>query len=148
MSGSRLAAGYSAVFPHLADDHYKFTSPIDPSYNCIGWAAEDTKRFWWPGPDPQTYWPPSLTRQETIEAFVEAFNLLGYTVCTDGSHNSKYQKLVLYAKGNKPTHMARQLSDGTWTSKLGSEEDIIHATPKGVEGPAYGAAILYFAKEK
>lgn len=38
----------------------------------------------------------------------------------------------------KPTHVARQLDDGKWTSKLGSNEDIIHHTLDGLEGEKYG----------
>ncbi|MGH7151714.1 MAG: DUF7689 domain-containing protein, partial [Planctomycetota bacterium] len=34
-------------------------------------------------------------------------------------------------------HLARQIEDGRWTSKLGEREDIVHAL-RGVEGGSYG----------
>lgn len=36
------------------------------------------------------------------------------------------------------THAARQLPDGSWTSKLGPDEDILHRTPQALVGDLYG----------
>ncbi len=40
----------------------------------------------------------------------------------------------------EPKHMARQLTDGKWTSKVGGEEDVTHFTLDAMEayGPRYG----------
>lgn len=45
----------------------------------------------------------------------------------------------------EPTHMARQLPDGTWSSKLGPNEDITHFTLDALEsyGRAHGARDEY-----
>ncbi len=36
-------------------------------------------------------------------------------------------------------HVARQLKEGMWTSKLGPDEDIEHNTLDALEGELYGA---------
>jgi hypothetical protein len=52
-----------------------------------------------------------------------------------------------------PTHMARQLPDGTWTSKCGGNEDIRHLTLDALEsyGPwwiheEYGCPVVYMKR--
>ncbi len=42
------------------------TSPKDPSYNCIAFAAGDADRKWDPDmlPDPGYYWPPNALRDD------------------------------------------------------------------------------------
>ena len=42
--------------------------------------------------------------------------------------------VAIYQSGGLPTHAARQLSDGNWTSKLGPNIDITHSL-SGLEGP-------------
>ena len=61
------------------------------------------------------------------------------------------QKIAIYLNSsNSPTHVARQLLDGRWTSKLGSYEDIEHSRLAGLEGldPAYGAVGCFMAKPR
>jgi len=86
----------------------------------------------------QAYWPPGVPREVTIDAFVRAYATLGYAQCDDAVLEPGFEKTVIYAIGATPTHAARQLATGAWTSKLGRQEDIEHATPEDVEGPAYG----------
>ncbi len=33
-------------FPLVADAGYRVTSPPAPRYNCIAWAAADTRKWW------------------------------------------------------------------------------------------------------
>ena len=82
---------------------------------------------------------------ETIEAFVDAFWTLGYVPCEDGRHEPGYEKVALYAFDGTPTHAARQLTDGRWSSKLGRSVDIAH-TPDALDGPVYGAIVLYLCR--
>lgn len=53
----------------------------------------------------------------------------------------------------EPTHMARQLANGMWTSKLGGNEDITHFTLDALEsyGPIrirdeYGCGVIYMRR--
>lgn len=125
-------------FPGLIGTGWVITSPSTPVYNCIAWAASETHRFWWP--NPQAYWPPSVPREETIEAFVSAFATLGYLPCDSDQSEAGIEKVALFAAGDTPQHAARQLETGTWTSKLGKNMDIEHPL-KAVEGNEYGSIV-------
>ena len=145
------------VFPCLAAAGYEETSketgrpPKRGAYNCIAWAAHDTHRWWWP--DQDSYWPFWVQKRETVDCFVESFRWLGYRECESSRHEFAFEKVALYAmhvSGNpmtppkslndfhdwEPKHMARQLPDGTWTSKAGEHEDLTHFTLDAVE--SYG----------
>jgi hypothetical protein len=75
-------------------------------------------------------------------AFEQAYGLLGYAPCDGVQLEPGFQKIAVYAKGLVPTHTARQLSDGSWTSKLGTLEDIKHDTLDAVEGDLYGQVAI------
>ena len=71
---------------------------------------------------------------------------MGYQVTTKTTWSPEYERIVIYAKDGKPTHAARQVSQTAWTSKLGQNVDIGHATPEAVEGPVYGQAAIYLER--
>ena len=58
----------------------------------------------------------------------------------DAAIEPEVEKVALYARAGEPTHAARQLSSGRWTSKLGPEEDLEHSL-EGLAGPAYGVVV-------
>ena len=88
-----------------------------------------------------------MPREVTLAAFIEAFGLLAYEKCDDGILEEGYQKIVLYVDDSgKPTHAARQLPNGAWTSKLGELEDIVHVTVDDVNGPLYGAPVQFMRR--
>ena len=129
------------VFPGLLGTRYRVTSPADRDYNCIAWAAEDTDDWWWPQPDARAYWPPGVTCALTVAAFEEAFASLGYTPCATEEYEVGCEKVALYATADgRPTHMARQLSDGQWTSKLGEQVDLEHEL-HALAGDLYGSVV-------
>ena len=138
--------------PHLTDHNCEITSPATRRYNCIAWAAKDVVRWWWPDPMNIGYWPPNAPRDVTIAAFLRAYGTLGFALCFDGVLEEGIEKIALYGKGpagaEVPTHASLQLEDGQWTSKIGPFEDIKHATPQLVDGPAYGTAICYLARPR
>ncbi len=140
---------FQQCFPNLTSDNHKITSPQTPEYNCIAWAAGEDERWWWPGPPPYTYWPPGIPRNESIESFMAAFATLGYEICDNSDIEPGFEKVVLYAKNDKePTHMARQVESGGWTSKLGEDHDIEHATLDTISGPFYGIAVKILRRAK
>lgn len=140
-----MASGLEPIFPNLQTEAHAITSPKTPFYNCIAWAAGDSTRWWWPLAP--YYWPYSAPREVTIAAFVAAFATIGYRPCSSGAVEDGLEKVAIYAdRNNRPTHAARQLPDGTWTSKLGKLHDIEHATLRGVEGEDYGAAVLFLSR--
>ena len=124
-------------------------SPATPGYNCNAWAAEDDQRCWWPDAWLIYYWPQGVPRRATIDTFVTAYGTLGYAPCPDGSLESGFQKIAIYALGDEPTHAARQLSSGLWTSKLGEEVDVVHDTPDEVTtipGCDYGRPVQFLRR--
>lgn len=145
------------LFPKLLAAGYEKTSdetglPPEPgAYNCIAWAAGDIHRSWWPHKD--YWWPWWGDREETISSFAKVFRWLGYRVCEGSRAEFGFEKVALYAIGGEPKHMARQLSDGTWTSKCGGLEDITHFTLDALEsyGPRYlraeyGSPVLFMRR--
>lgn len=135
-------------FPRLRSTGFSVSSPATIDYNCIAWAAGDIGRCWWPDSNNIGFWPHTAPRAETIEAFVGAFETLGYSLCGSAEHEIGFEKIAIYVdRDQMPTHGARQLDSGLWTSKLGDFEDIEH-TLDGLEGPTYGkvAAVMRRAK--
>jgi hypothetical protein len=138
---------YGKKFPGMRSSDYSITSPATPEYNCIAWAAGNTEAWWWPDRNSLYYWPPEIPRTETLQAFIQAYELLGYTLCEDVDYEKGLEKIVLYADSNrKPTHAARQLSSGYWTSKLGQLEDIEHSTLDSLTGLYYGSIAIFMKR--
>jgi hypothetical protein len=135
--------GLERIFPGLANGDYRITSPFDSDYNCIAWVAGDTQHWWWPGPDLESeYWPDGVAREVTVDAFRAAFVALGYAPCANENLEAGFEKVALFADlQRKPTHAARQLSNGRWTSKLGKREDLEHAL-RDLAGAIYGSVAL------
>src|SRR5262245_54811781 len=125
-----------ADLPRLTPDNYAVTSPASWGYNCIAWAAGVTDAWWWPVPG--RFWPAGAPREETLAALVAAFTGLGYAPCESPELEPGAEKVALYAHQGTPTHAARQLPDGRWSSKLGPNVDIEHSTLDAVAGGAYG----------
>jgi|SRR6185436_5170595 hypothetical protein len=147
-----LGSWNAADFPGLNDKNCLVTSKATKSYNCIAWAAIGSAEapWWWPIPD-YYYWPPGVPREETLVSFVQAFETIGYISCQNGTLESGFEKVALYANRMPwgdvvPTHAARQLADGKWTSKLGSFEDVEHQAAADVNGPIYGAVVKYLKR--
>lgn len=87
------------------------------------------------------YWPPGVPREETLDAFLAAFGTFGYTPTGDPSLEPDTDKVAIFAISGVPTHAARQLPSGKWTSKLGQAEDIEHLM-NGLSGVIYGRVVL------
>lgn len=126
-----------SIFPGLAGTPFTITSPCDPGYNCIAWAAGDSSRWWEPDPFGDYYWPPTATREYSLEAYKAAFRHIGYSASSDVLDEQGTKRIALYANGVVPTHAARQIGAVVWTSKLGQNVDISHQLD-GLEGSEYG----------
>ena len=135
------------AFPLLRADNHRVTSPALRYYNCIAWAAGDSQTWWWPDADEVGYWPPGVPRHETIEAFIEAYRGLGFELCQDADLEDGFEKVTIYALRGLPTHAARQLANGNWSSKLGVQEDIEHER-EALDGPVYGAPVVVLRRSR
>lgn len=146
MTFQNLLRAMQGPFPNLTESNSRPTSPYDESYNCIAWAADDTDYWWWPDAMGQHYWPPNVPREETIEAFVQAFGVQGYEQRSDTTLEPGRQKVAIYTDRNgNPKHAARQLPDGWWASKLGQHIDIEHEFA-ALDGPGYGTVAVILAR--
>jgi hypothetical protein len=83
---------------------------------------------------------------------VQAYALQGYVQCSDGAQESGFEKIAVYAVRSGtdmvPTHAARQLTDGRWTSKLGPCEDIDHDVPEALNGPLYVSPVFFLKRPR
>jgi hypothetical protein len=139
------SAGWKKDFPNLG--RYEVLATSTPKgkkkviYNCIAHTVRIYDKWVWPGAN--------------VSDFDKLYGSIGYKRIQklDYRFNTKLDKIVLYAKRGKNgniecTHGARQLADGTWTSKLGQGPLIRHATPASVSGPSYGKPIAVYVKAR
>ena len=131
---------FTLLFPHLVE--YIETSPPTEDYNCIAWAFRDNTKWWWPNEG--TFWPTGIRCDETIEAFDELFSSGGAFVAANEDVEIGVIKIALFALNGKPTHAARQLQNGQWTSKMGKGEDIAHPL-RHLEHGYYGIVSRIYA---
>jgi hypothetical protein len=136
MGGAHLPFDREAVFPQLRRGDYRVTSDEDEKYNCIAHAAGRDDSWRWPA-DPEiegVHWPRGVELEETLEAFIHAYETEDYVVCQRRDLEVGVEKIAIYIDADGiPTHAARQLVDGWWTSKLGGWEDIQHETLEALE---------------
>ncbi len=132
-------------FPRLTADNHRVTSPATTDYNCVAWAAGDVSHWWQPG----VYWPVEAIRDEyEIATLKAAFAALGYRECSDGSLESGYEKVALFGTTFLYTYAAKQLPTGRWSSKLGRDVDIEHASPDNVAGGVYGEVVAFMKRTR
>jgi hypothetical protein len=129
------------LFPGLLGSNYERTSPEDIRYNCIAWAAGDPENWWWP--DDSSYWPANSPREETVSAFVATFQQIGFEECEGPAPEAGFEKVAIYALvDGTPTHAAKELANGFWSSKLGQLQDIKHRL-EDLAGTVYGDVVGY-----
>lgn len=134
-------------WPNLKRGTFEKTSNDSTLYNCVAWAIGETNRWWEPDPHEENYWPGNVARIPTLEGFIEAFRTRNYEPCADGNFEANFEKIVIYANDEgKPLHVARQLPNNLWTSKMGDLEDIIHHTLECLEGLFYGRIVQFMRR--
>ena len=129
-------------FPNLARVGYQVRSSKSEDYNCVAWAAGVNDGWWEPG----RYWPGILGTG--IDALKSVVLGMGYRECADGELEPGFEKVVLYCdKAGYWQHVAKQLSDGWWTSKMGPDEDLVHRTPYALLNRNYQFVCCYMKRE-
>jgi len=85
-------------------------------------------------------WPAGVPKGFYIQNYIRLFRHLGYEPCDSSGLEDGFEKVALYADemGIVFTHVAKQLPDGSWTSKLGPYEDIQHNSLDAFDGSDYG----------
>lgn len=135
-------------FPNSVNEFLIETSADDQTYNCIAWAYGISDKWFWPDNNLYSYWPPTVPNEENVSAFIQLFGEVGYEECQDGDTEPGYEKIAIYTDANGiPTHAARQLPNGRWTSKLGYNIDIEHSI-FSLDGGFYGNATVFMKRER
>lgn len=119
------------------------TSPRDVRYNCIAHALGISDAVWWPMGFGDLRWLPGWPRALTVDNFEGVF--VGFERCADGTHEPGFEKIAIYAKSKVPTHAARQLESGRWTSRLGPDEDVEHDLAD-LNGRRYGQSVVFLRR--
>jgi hypothetical protein len=115
-------------FPNLSLSDYTITSCATPKYNCVSWAVGDIGRKWVSGAVVKGYyWPPGVGDDDLPDQWAEIFRRHGYEETDDRSYEVGFEKIAIYADSEGASHVARQIQDGKWSSKLGNLSDIEHA---------------------
>src|SRR2546426_12532480 len=140
------AAQIEVIFADLKAAGYRITSPATPSYNCFAWAGNDTRRWWQPVALRGFYWPEEVPGELNLENLVAVYKRLDYGTCATAELEAGVEKLAIYVEPDgMPTHAARQLGAGNWTSKLGELEDVEHATLESLAS-FYGRVALILSR--
>jgi hypothetical protein len=135
-------------FPNSTIEPFLITSPKTSSYNCIAWAFGDDSRWYWPDNSNIYFWPIGIPRQESIDSFIKLFESIGYTQTENCDLEIDFEKIAIFGDSfSNPTHAARQLENGFWTSKLGQSFDVTH-TIFSMEDGHYGNVLVYMKREK
>jgi hypothetical protein len=131
-------------FENLARLGYELTSEPDEAYNCIAYAAGVNDEWW----DPFGVWPDGVPQEDTVDALVEVYRRHGFEICPNGDHENRFDKIAIYAIEGSFQHAAKLLDDGTWSSKLGPDDDIAHRELAALEGAAYGHVAVYMRRQR
>jgi hypothetical protein len=128
--------------PGLVSAGYSIKSADDPWYNCVAFAVGDLKNFWYDAKVSGYYWPRDCGSADTLEGWVEVFQLHGYQdAFLNDSFEPEFEKIAIYGSINHPEHVARQTASGTWVGKMGKGHDIEHPTLAAVESDINGNVI-------
>lgn len=130
-----------ARHPGLRRGEFRLTSPATRSYNCIAWAAEDDSRWWATTEFELYYWPTGAPRENTVEGWAAALASVGYERCAEVIPDPGVTHVALYGRDGEALHVARQLPNGRWTSKLGQNVDIEHEL-EALVGDDYGSVAM------
>ena len=101
-----------------------------------------------PSPFPYFNWPGDLPQNDHAETYIRFFEQHGYQLADGPFVEPGFTKIAIYVEDDKFRHVARQLRNGQWSSKIGSKEDVIHElTALESHGPfGYGAASIFMKK--
>ncbi len=136
--------GLISAFPNLASEGFEIIDEPSEQYNCIAYATGYTDRRW--DPNGRDYWPSWATETARIESLIEVFTGLGYERCDDSHFGDGYQKVALYEIQGAAKHVAIQMPNGLWRSKMGKGPVIEHRSPESLSGGMYGEATVFMRR--
>lgn len=110
----------------------------------MAWALGTSAENWSPAPTGGYRWPGHLPRVPLISVVATLYRERGYEECEDPGLEPQTEKIAIYGDSavGEAIHVARQLPNGRWTSKLGDAADIEHADLEAIAGSVYGEVQL------
>jgi hypothetical protein len=81
---------------------------------------------------------------DSVKAFLER---VGFQECATSAVEIGFEKVAIYADRHGPQHVARQLPNGRWTSKLGAAIDAEHDTLNVLEGGTSGNVVMFMKRK-
>lgn len=148
-------------FPNTVNaDVLEITSPKALTYNCVAWSLGIDSH--WVEPYlpfgakvmPWAVWPNTEDQGLAIKTYVKMFRGEGFVKASRGNLEVGFDKIVIYwdKASENFTHVARQMDDGRWWSKLGRASDVQHVKPDTL-GPigspsGYGEVWGYMKRPK
>lgn len=142
-----------ALFPRLRGSEFVVTSGFAHEYNCVAFIAGDRRHRWEPERRGGWFWPEGLPLGDfCLDNYIRCFEYLGFRNCDDGALEDGLEKIAIFVDDDGDfSHVARQLHDGWWSSKLGFYEDISHASVELLlDGRPlrYGENLIYMARPR
>jgi hypothetical protein len=146
-------------WPNLSlEINFRYTSLKKPGYNCIAYVVGEknkhvdllalSKRYDLSQYGLKNTQPFDASTQSYIKLFETFYH---FAVCENGDYEKGFQKIVIYEGYDEDgefgfLHVALQLDETLWTSKLGYLEDIAH-TLDGLVGDYYGNPVVFMKRE-
>jgi hypothetical protein len=117
---------------------FEVDAPSTQRYNCIAWSLGITNQWI----NPPTSWA-DADRLNGMYGY-RRMSTLDYSLAPGYEKIVLYGKVDAYGRVTEFTHQARQLPDGSWTSKLGSLGQVRHTCPDALDGNSYGVPVAVY----
>jgi hypothetical protein len=138
-------------YPNLIARGYRKTSKLNPNYNCVAWALDWITSRWIDHTEPQEpgcIWPDDVPKGPHVENYMRLFAKFGYVPCNGPELEDGFDKVAFWDDQHQWgfAHVARQLPNGHWTSKLGNGNDIEHNTLDAINCGNYPNAFKFMKR--
>lgn len=144
----RLSAAIRrGLWPNLPDGSFTKTSEPNKYYNCVAFALGDFEN--WHDSTRFGKWDDRAPRDGSVKSYIKYFELNGFVLCEASEPEDGFEKVAIFedAEGNF-AHVALQLPDGRWKSKLGQLEDILHVDLQSISDGDYGTARYFMKRDR
>lgn len=120
----------SRFYPNLTPLNYCVTSDETKDYNCGAWATgrqDENVDFSQDEEGNPIY-------NLSVAPYIAHYESLGFQKCESRDLEDGIEKIAIFEQYGEFSHVCAQLENGSWASKLGEWEDIIHLTLEALEG--------------
>lgn len=135
-------------YPNLFVDSYHKTSEETKDYNCVAWILGKQDESVDLCLDDEGEPIPDF--DPTPAPYIEYFKKFGFILYEEAGLIEGIEKIALYqGREDYFEHVAKQLPNGNWTSKVGEFEDIEHYTLEALNNPTnYGHPTIIMGRKR